>query len=103
MRWPHNRLAQIRKTCKPDGLSNDPLPEAHLLDDLIRSGATKLMPMVGEVALDWQDVWYYHKATGRVADPAERILLKELSEAFVSGKSDGTNPLSISPKERLRE
>jgi len=73
------------------------------LDDLISTGGTKLLPMVGEISLDWEDIWNYHLATQRLPDPRERIILKDLSDAYAMGKIEGMDPLNIAPANRKKE
>ena len=76
---------------------------AYLLEDLVAIGGTKLLPNVGEVGLDWVDVWHYHQATDRLPKARERIMLKQLCDAYAYGKLQGTDPLSISPAIRTED
>lgn len=59
--------------------------------------------MANERPLSWQDVNEYHKATETLDEPWMRIVVKELSEAYLSGKNEGKNPLSVSPFRQAEE
>lgn len=91
------------KRGEPLGLSETALPGSYILDHLAPIGGTKLLPSVGEVPLDWEDILNYHLATGRLPNPQERITLKRLTDAYALGKYEGTDPLSISPANRNTE
>lgn len=103
VRWKHNRLTQIQIRKEPTGLAQEPLAGAYLLEELTACGATKFMPTVGEVSLDWADIWHYHLATERLPDAYDRIIVKELSDEFMVGKIEGTDPLNIAPADRIKD
>ena len=88
---------------KPNGLAKEHLAGSYMLQALTDCGGSKIVPNLGETALDWCDVVAYHQATGELPTPYERRLLRDLSISFVEGKYEGRNPLSINPAERDEE
>lgn len=70
---------------------------------MINAGCSKLLPDYGEVPLGFGDVWEYHLCTDRLPLPKERIAVKELSDAYIIGKNEGSDPLNIPPAYREEE
>lgn len=77
----------------PDGTT----PYYWIVDNLFQAGPTTFDSMGNERPLSWHEVNEYHKATENLEHAWMRILVKELSEAYLSGKNEGKNPLSVSP------
>jgi hypothetical protein len=72
----------------------------YLLQILMEAGPIKAGPMGGFQSLDWVDIAAYTSLTMADVEPWEATILREMSEAFASGMSEGTSPFSIPPTDR---
>lgn len=81
----------------PDGKSS----YYWLVNSMVEAGPTTFDAMANERPLSWHDINAYCLATGELPEPWMRISVRELSEAYLSGKNEGKNPLSVSPFDRL--
>lgn len=68
-----------------------------LIEHMMQAGPTTFDAMGNERSLTWADINEYHVATHELPAPWMRILVKEFSEEYLSGKNEGKNPLSMSP------
>jgi hypothetical protein len=71
----------------------------HLVDALQDLGRYQVTDS-GRSALSWLEIGAYANATGLISEAWEMQIVREMSEAFVRGLSEGENPLSIPPAER---
>jgi hypothetical protein len=96
--WQETRLDMMRRTGQ--GLD---LPELaagdYLVDALFKAGPTKAGGM-GEVPMDWLDIWAFAQSTGDVSEPWEAEALHSMSRAYLAAKTAGENPLAIPPIEQ---
>lgn len=51
----------------------------------------------GERPLDWQTLWAFGQATGAIEEPWEYELLADMSAAYLRGRQEGMDVLSMSP------
>lgn len=72
----------------------------YLLEMLMEAGPIKQAPMGGACALDWADLTAYLAAYPVEVEHDERLLIIQMSSAFVTGMHEGKNPFSIPPGER---
>lgn len=100
-RWDKTRFQFLKQKGLPLRLPDGSSRYYWAVDYLLEAGPTTFDAMGNERPLDWVDVNEYHKATLNLPAPWMRVLVKELSEAYLSGKNEGKNPLSIPPFDRL--
>jgi hypothetical protein len=72
----------------------------YLADVLTDLGFVARDGMGGEHALDWPVLWAYGQATGAVAEPWEYTALRDMSRAYLTGRIEGADPLSMPPAKR---
>lgn len=70
------------------------------LEMLMEVGPVKSAPMGGVLAIDWMDIYSYCYGLPADVEHWERVLLLEMSRAYASGISEGSNPFSIAPVDR---
>lgn len=72
----------------------------YMLDLLMEAGPVKSMPMGGFQALDWVDISAFASLTMDHIEIWEAKLLREMSDAFAVGLSEGTSAFSKAPADR---
>ena len=51
----------------------------------------------GYVPVSWVEIHAFMEATGRISEPWEAELLKEMSERYIQGMTDSKESLSVEP------
>lgn len=72
----------------------------YLADALLDLGCIARDGMDGEQVLDWPVLWAYGQATGAIAEPWEYTALRDMSRAYLTGRIEGADPLSMPPARR---
>jgi len=75
---------------------------AYLLEALLAAGAAS-SGVAGAIPMTWQEIRAFGEATGRISEPWEHEMIRNMSTAYVSGMNAGADPLSISPLDQLTE
>jgi len=74
----------------------------YFLEMLMEAGPVKSGTMGGSEGLDWVDLTAYFAGYDFEVEHEDRVLLRKMSQAFANGLSEGTNPFSIAPVDRVK-
>jgi hypothetical protein len=68
-----------------------------IVEFVMQAGPTTYDAMGNERPMTWHDINEYDRARGNLEFPWMKVLAKELSSEYLSGRMEGKNPLSKSP------
>jgi hypothetical protein len=72
----------------------------YLTDTLRDLGFIARDGLGGEQALEWPTLWAYGQATGALVEAWEYTVLRDMSQAYLRGRIEGMEPLSMPPAMR---
>ena len=97
MRWEHNRRTQIVKVEGGEVEMPDLADVEYLWAAFQQTGCAMRDAMGGEIPLSWAEVAAFCECSTLISTSWEKLLLRDLSVAYVDGKIRGRDVRSIPP------
>lgn len=94
------RLEKMEKEGEEPQLTVNGDEYSWLLEAMIQAGPTTFDANANERCLTWGEINDYGEAVQTLTEPWMKVVVFELSRAYLLGKIEGKNPLSIPPNQR---